>query len=1622
MPATEKTWRDQKVLHIVFAFTSVAMLLSTFLMFAVDHNRSWKNYQSRSRDIERRINHWRLDTANSESNKRLQAELTAAINQQRSQPIPQDLLDRFKQQVRSDEARLEEIGRAIPTYDFSDMDARNAELIQASATAAEKRATATAMAEEFRQARDEASQVQTQLEEAKLAGADQTTLDSIEAQIKQFADRDGDLREALEQANAAATSAEQEASEIRTAVLEEMNEILARAKLREDVLASRRKFTGADLDAAKATLGLRVRDGKSVEELAVAQAEIDPIKDRLDDLTKWRDDAITNRETIQSIIRQITASESELEKRLEDSQAEAELLEAAIEDRRVTFFRSKFPFIGKRWLELPILNAFNSPLKIDNLWTEGLTQPIGSFGQIRRFDRCTTCHKGIDKTMPGSAIKPAYRPAVDINFTLFTPDAPPQPITDEDGNEIPVTLETAYGIRLAEYGLVRDTDVSISYIEPGSLAANAVMQVPTGHTVEHGLQVGDVFTFVNGDDKVLDHADLKQFLLQGVTWGEPVTVSVRRGLPQPYTTHPRLDLFVGSLSPHKLADVACTVCHEGSGTATEFKYVSHTPNDPQQAKQWAHEHGWFNNHHWIYPMFPKRFAESACLKCHHDVVSLNPSERFPDPPAPKLMEGYDLVLTYGCFGCHEINGYDGPDKRVGPDIRLEPNFYAAAAQVKADPNFTSLDAEVQDDVRSVIHHPENNVVRNSLRDWLLKDADADQPQLTVASHKMAEVLADIETPGTMRKVGPTLRYIGAKSGEPFLYDWIREPKNFRPTTRMPQFFGHWDHLEGEDLELAKKSEPIEILGMVKYLLAKSQPLEYLPREEGTTSGSREEQIARGKLLFETRGCLACHQHEDFPNAHSKFAPDLTGIADKLSPTSGAPNGRAWLYTWIKQPTHYNPRTKMPDLYLDPITDAEGNVTDPAADIVEYLLSSSKGWQPPADSIAKLSVSSTEGAITPDQVDDFVLANLKNAFVERVAKKYLTEGIQDPEVAASLKGGEIELVGEINLDKKLNYIGRKSIVKYGCHGCHDIPGFEDAKTIGTGLADWGRKETSKLAFEHIIEYLHHGGHGHAAGDHGHREDHDHSDDGGAHHDQEQGHDEAHHDAENDSAEPFDESYYVDQINAHAREGFIWQKLKEPRSYDYKKTTNKRYDERLRMPLFPLTPQQREAVVTFVLGLVAEPPAEKFLYHPTPRREALVQGKAVIEKYNCAGCHILELDKWELEFQPGDFDPPPAVTDYAFLAAHLPDTELAKSATPDPYRGVLRTTVVGTQAVDDDTAQPIIWDEEGDPIEEGEQYDPSTFIFPFELWEPAALEGTTHPVGVRQMAIPATSIRNRTPGWGGDLTRMLMPTVTALEKQVNPAAKGTESMSWLPPPLIGQGTKVQPDWMHDFLLEPYPIRPAVFLRMPRFNMSSEEATKIVNYFAARDDMSYPFDYDPRTSAGHLTTAESQFRETVGSDKTRLEHAMQIVTNGNYCVKCHLIGEYTPSGSTRALAPNLAEVHNRLRPDFVRRWIANPKKILPYTAMPVNIPFNPNAPHLGGVDQAIYPGTSIQQLDALVDLLMNFPTYSSSQNDIGRLVSQQATTAPGAAEQPSTGDEARGEARPSGRSATTESASVR
>jgi len=1459
MPATEKTWRDTMLLHLVFGLTALGMLGATVWMLYKDHNRAWKQYQR----TYRKIDVWRTE---------------GRLREEETFEYPQKLEDA--------ETKLAEARSAVPKE---------------------------ALVEEFGNA-----------------------VVGFEPEFNWEP-----IQQSYETLAAEPTAAR------RTSFLDRLQKIIAEVKVREENALREMKFARADLDVVKSQLGLAIGEGATADDERRLKIDVERMQDVVDERTVAYESVNTHRLALEDVLSQIQGEEAAAHKELEAVNAEIARLHETMKQRTVT------PAEGI--LSWPILSAFNSPDEIEQIWLPDLKVDY-NFAKVARFDRCITCHQGIQRTAPGSAVEPYIESERQIVLQLSTERQP----LDADGNPLDPTLDrlndfldAAYGMLIADEGLLDPNDVTVHVVYPESPAARA------------GIEVGDVIERVN-DAGVIDRQSAMRYLLELVDWGEPLELTVRRGLPHPYASHPRLDLYLGSFSPHQMMDFGCTTCHEGQGSATDFRWAAHSPNDPHERRRWREEYGWVSNHYvnlgvthlWDFPMYPERFNESTCLKCHHEVVELGASEQFPDPPAPKVLAGYELVKTYGCFGCHAINGYDGPDMRVGPDLRIEPPYSAAALQLLTDQGLTDQERQL---AHTVVEQPNRTEVRQRLAVLIQSDADAaeqgETPRLSAATHELVAILgADNETPGQLRKVGPSLRYVAHKVDRKFLYDWIREPSHFRPTTRMPQFFGLWDHLKigvgdesaehdahgdeqhaevgdvdleavpdtehgehvPEGLAVAQRYEPVEIYALTEYLLNQSQSFQY---DEMPESADAE----RGKKLFQTRGCLACHQHKDFPQAAHKlsnFGPDLSRMGAKLA--GKGEDGKKWLYTWIRRPDSYHARTKMPDVKLETYMEGEGDQAqevDPAADIVAYLFESSEPWQPS-------DVPELDGML--EALDELTLEYLNGTFTESQARRYLKQGIPEA-LAAELKGAEIALVGEgqVTTAKKVDYIGRKTIAKYGCFGCHDVPGFEDAKPIGTTLTEWGRKDTSRLAFEQINSYV-----AHEYGD-------------------------GHH-VDPEDLGP-DIGFYVHALMHHRRDGFIWQKLHEPRSYDYKKTETIGYNERLRMPKFPLDEEQIDAVITFVLGLVADPPMAKYVYDPPPRRAAQIAGQKVIDQFNCAACHMLEPDAWELAYDPDNFTDhfgSSAPYTFDFLEPHFTPQEIAASKEVD-RRGLAHATVVGRPM--QDASGEVITDEH--PEEE----------FPvnyFNLWKPAVLSGEVWVVGGPSLMVPLTAIENRRPQRGGYLANYLHPIV--LENAPDPNVKPSDAWGWVPPPLVNEGIKVQTDWLHEFLLDPYPIRPATVLRMPKFNMSSEDASNLVDYFAAVDDADFPYEFDPRSQESHLAAMRAE-------NPNYLEDAFNIVTDNNYCVKCHLVGDYTPPGSVTALAPNLDQVHRRMRPQFLREWLAKPKSLLPYTGMPEN--FEKPVP------QELYKGDRLEQLDAVVDLLLNYDRLMKNKTSVSSMVKPPA-----------------------------------
>ena len=181
---------------------------------------------------------------------------------------------------------------------------------------------------------------------------------------------------------------------------------------------------------------------------------------------------------------------------------------------------------------------------------------------------------------------------------------------------------------------------------------------------------------------------------------------------------------------------------------------------------------------------------------------------------------------------------------------------------------------------------------------------------------------------------------------------------------------------------------------------------------------------------------------------------------------------------------------------------------------------------------------------------------------------------------------------------------------------------------------------------------------------------------------------------------------------------------------------------------------------------------------------------------------------------------------------------------------------------------------------------------------------------------------------------------------------ESISFAPPDLIGEGRKVQPKWLFDFLKNPVTsIRPWLSARMPTFDFPDNEVNALIEYFQALEGMSEPFqEIDISLTRTEIRAAERLFSTEYLS-----------------CYSCHQVGSKKPEGPPSGWAPDFLLAPDRLNPDWVYDWIANPQDLQPGKKMPG---FYPDA-----TPPNILNGSPDQQIDALTGYLMNIRRFVST-----------------------------------------------
>jgi cbb3-type cytochrome oxidase cytochrome c subunit len=939
-------------------------------------------------------------------------------------------------------------------------------------------------------------------------------------------------------------------------------------------------------------------------------------------------------------------------------------------------------------------------------------------------------------------------------------------------------------------------------------------------------------------------------------------------LPQPLRTHPRLDYYLSAASPHPIDAVGCTVCHRGSGESVGFVTSDHSPE-----------------------LYHRELMEAAGLS---EVEKFAKNEEATRKQSEEWHEKYHW---------HKQHHWDYP---------MLPASYTEASCLQC-------------------HKDSMEMIRDAAptlyKGWKLVEEKA-----CYSCHKIGGWRDN-------RRAGPALVNIAEKLQPEFAYAWIENPKNFRPTTRMPQIF----HLENavkvkppamatmdevrmevaakatfaeksnkealdkkvrdeyerrtKAFEDAKKSyesvssaykaahrdyetqvwDDVAIHGVVTFLFNRSQP-KALP--EPKTKGD----ASKGKDQFVLAGCLACHSMSEGDarigkdNPYGHYGPDLTGIGSKVT--------EKWIYNWILNPHAWWAETRMPNLRL---------AEDEAANIAAWLSTQKKAGfapsRPPVDATvlereAMVYLTSkfprTDSELRLQQIRDGNFDGTKNDPTPSIDRKLWPE--------QPLKGDQAVAF----------YLGERNISRQGCYSCHLIRGLEDGQAIGTELTEWGSKEVEKLDFgllEHTWEI-----------------------------EQKFGKDK--HPYMNVPGTPTAGRELANGLNHINRIQWLEQKLRAPRSFD--RGRDKAPLDIWRMPWFNLTEEEIHAITTYVIGLTREGDVDALKkMQMTTERATMEKGWYTLRSRNCFGCHIFDSERIE-------------------------------------YRKDGKTVnVAGLVTVDEPGDEEIA----------------------MQLWEPSpVLSDDPEESKVSAIvSIPRKDIMSRTPALGGGV----MPSVVAWYQEKE--NKGlTETMPLLPPVLKDEGDKVRPAWAFGFLKEPYTIRPIVKIHMPNFRLSDDEAKAIAQFFPQRHARSYAKRLSLDLRQKEKMTAEKLAEEIKidSGDKVRLiesgvwpandvfarllefaksknggtpappevfefvaereqeyrdareaEHndyfdqAWNIMTNANAgnCFSCHYRGSQKPLGLPDSWAPDLVRVKERLRPDWVYRWLMDPQAISPGTKMP-------------------------------------------------------------------------------------------
>jgi cytochrome c551/c552 len=437
----------------------------------------------------------------------------------------------------------------------------------------------------------------------------------------------------------------------------------------------------------------------------------------------------------------------------------------------------------------------------------------------------------------------------------------------------------------------------------------------------------------------------------------------------------------------------------------------------------------------------------------------------------------------------------------------------------------------------------------------------------------------------------------------------------------------------------------------------------------------------------------------------------------------------------------------------------------------------------------------------------------------------------------------------------------------------------------------------------------------------------------------------------------------------------------------------------MPSLRLSQQDAEDVATYLVTLKKSEPSEypdaSFMEDPKLREE----GKKWIRHFGCAGCH--EISGLEDEGRIGteltvEGSKPIERLDFALL------TDVARRGGQEPIsdpddlarlpEGPAKLPWYGHKGFfEHKLAEPNIWDKgKIDTLPETEKLRmPNPHLGQDQI---RAL--TTFLMGSQEIGLPA-SYQYRPQDYRRDIQEgwWIVQKYNCVGcHQLTPGQKTAlmsvkryqDAQELLPPKLLTEGARVDPEWLLRFLRNPAlnekdtnrnGVRSYLQVRMPTFSFSENELGKLVRFFQALSRQ--PLPYVPE-AAPSLTAKETEMARGLFS------------SSAAPCLKCHATGD--PAHDRTATAPNFLMARERLKPDWIERWIIDPQAISPGTSMPSGLfKREENRWVFSGSTPASFQGYDKDHTKLLVKYIMQLTP--EEQRRVGTAMGRTQTTRGGA-----------------------------